>query len=181
MKDLKKIAILFLVLTFFYNVLGLYIFFADQKEQTWVKTMEKVDESKFEIFEFNISPYGFIVDSGFEEENKDIIINNTVYHVFKNRIQNNVLKLYCLKISQGVVSRDFRNLVNNHILDNTSSKEDPIKKLLKSFCKDYIPTDESSYEFSSLPIFEASSISIITKNDLLFGFYKTHYPPPNVS
>lgn len=182
MKHLKQIAILFLVLTFFYNVLGLYIMFADQKEQTWVTAMEKVDESKFQIIELDINPYGYIVDSGFEEVNEDVIINHTVYHVFKNRIQNNVLKLYCLKNTHKVtINKNLRNLVDDQLLDNNSNKENPTKKLLKSsFVKDYIPNDQSSYDFNSLFIFDRISFSIILKNDVLDGFYSTYYPPPNM-
>lgn len=155
--------------------------FTDQKEQTWVSAMEKVDESKFEVFEFNINPYAYIVDSGFEEANEDVLINNTVYHVFKNRIQNNVLKLYCLKNThQEVVNKDLRNLVDNQLGDFNSNKENPAKKLLKSFVKDYIPNDIDTYELNSHFIFNSASISPAVKNELQDGFFTTHCPPPNV-
>jgi hypothetical protein len=154
--------------------------FADQKEQTWVTAMEKVDESKFQIFEFEINPYAYIVDSGFEEVNEDILINHTVYHVFKNRIQNNVLKLYCLKNThQDIVNKDLRNVLDNLLVDNP--KENPAKKVLKTFVKDYISTDEVIYELHSQIIFDNVSFSFFLKNDLLDGFSTTHYPPPNVA
>ena len=182
MKYLKKIAILFLILTFFYNVLGLYIVFADQKEQTWVTAMEKEDESKFHIIELGINPYAYIVDSGFEEVNEDIIINNTVYHVFKNRIQNNVLKLYCLKNThQDAVNKDLRKLIDNQLVGCNSDKENPSKKLSKSFVKDYISNDVTSYELNPQINFYTISFSFFLKNDILDGFFTTHYPPPNVA
>ena len=59
--------------------------------------MEKIDDSKFEVIKVNINPYAYIVDSGFENVNEDMVVNNKTYHVFKNRIRNNVLELYCLK------------------------------------------------------------------------------------
>src|SRR6476660_2969721 len=96
---MKKIASLFLIVTLFYNVLGFYMTFAEQQEQVWVNAMEKTDDSNFEVIEIKITPYAYIVDSGFEDANEDFVIENKVYHVFKKRIVNNVLKLYCLKNS----------------------------------------------------------------------------------
>jgi hypothetical protein len=155
--------------------------FADQKEQTWVTAMGKVDESKFHVIEMNINPYGFIVDSGFEEVNEDVIINHTVYHVFKNRIQNNVLKLYCLKNTHQVaVNKKLRNIVDNQLLDSNSNKENPTKKLSKNSLKDYIPNELASYELNSKIIFNSVSFSFVLHNDILDGFFTTHYPPPNV-
>lgn len=182
MKYLKKIAILFLLLTFFYNVLGLYMLFADQKEQTWVTAMEKLDESKFQIIKLDINPYAYIVDSGFEEVNEDVTINNTVYHVFKNRIQNNVLKLYCLKNNhQAVVDKNLRSLVDNQLVGTNSNKENPTKKFSKSFVKDYISNNPATYILNSKIIFNVMSFPFVIKNDLLDGFFMTHYPPPNVA
>lgn len=159
----------------------MYIVFADQKEQTWVSAMEKVDDSKFQIIKIEINPYAYIVDSGFEEVNEDIIINHTVYHVFKNRIQNNVLKLYCLKkTQQNVVNKNLRELVDNQLADANSNKENPTKKLLKSFVKDYIPNDITAYELNSKIVFGRISFSIFIKNDLSDGFYNSLYPPPNM-
>lgn len=144
--------------------------------------MEKADDSKFHIIELDINPYAYIVDSGFEEVNEDIIINKTVYHVFKNRIQNNVLKLYCLKNSnQVVVNNNLIDIVDNQLIDINSNKENPTKKLLKSFVKDYIFNDVVIYEHNPEIIFNSISFSLVLKDDLLDGFFTAHYPPPNVA
>lgn len=178
---MKKIASLFLAATLFYNVLGLYTIFAQHQEQMWVNTMEKTDNSKFKIIELNINPYAYIVDSGFEEINEDIVIENKVYHVFKKRIINNVLKLYCLKNTyQTTINKNLRNFVDNQLIDNSSNKEHPSKIFFKSFIHNYIPNHPFSYDFNSLIIFDRISFSIILKNDVLDGFYNTHYPPPNM-
>ncbi|RTZ00370.1 hypothetical protein EKL98_15385, partial [Flavobacterium bomense] len=68
---MKKIASLFLIVTLFYNVLGFYMMFADQKEQIWVAAMEKNEDSKFEVIEMEINPYAYVVDSGFEYVDDD--------------------------------------------------------------------------------------------------------------
>ena len=181
MKQLKKIAILILVLTFFHNVLGLYMMVNEQQEQLWVSAIENTVDSKFEIFEIKINPYAYIVDSGFEEVNKDISINKTIYHVFKNRIQNNVLKLYCVKNShKTALNKNLNKLVEGELLDSKSNKENPIKKILKSVIIDYIPNEIETYRFSKIN-YETISSLFFSKNNVLDGFFSTHVPPPNVA
>src|SRR3990167_9386376 len=93
---MKRIASLFLLVTLFYNVLGYYLMFAQQQEQAWVASMEKNDTSKFKVIHLNATLYSFIEDTDFEYVNENVTINNTTYHVFKKRIQNNILSLYYL-------------------------------------------------------------------------------------
>jgi hypothetical protein len=45
---MKKFSLVFITLTFFYNVLGYYVLFVEKKQQTWVTSMEKVENSKYE-------------------------------------------------------------------------------------------------------------------------------------
>ncbi len=177
---MKKIASLFLIVTLFYNVLGFYMMFADQKEQIWVTAMEKTEESKFEVFEMNINPYAYVVDSGFEYVNDDIVINNKTYHVFKKRIQNNVLKLYCLKNSHyDVISKDLKRIVDDQLFDNTSNKENPTKKLLKSFIKDYIPNEAVCFDFNLKTIYSDRNTTFMPKSSPLSGFITANYSPPD--
>ena len=177
---MKKIASLFLIVTLFYNVLGFYMMFADQKEQTWVAAMEKNEDSKFEVIEMEINPYAYVVDSGFEYVNDDIVVNNKTYHVFKKRIQNNVLKLYCLKNSHhDVISKYLKKIVDDQLFDNTSNKENPTKKLLKSFIKDYITNNAVSFDFNKRTICLARNTAFMPKNSPISGFFTTNYPPPD--
>ncbi|HEY6144559.1 MAG TPA: hypothetical protein VIV55_14200 [Flavobacterium sp.] len=177
---MKKIMSLFLILTLFYNVLGFYMMFAEQKEQIWVTAMEKTEESKFEVIEMNINPYAYVVDSGFEYVNDDIVINNKTYHVFKKRIQNNVLKLYCLKNSHfDLISKDLKKIVDNQLFDNNSNKENPTKKLLKSFIKDYIPNNAVAFDFNHRTISWARNTILMPKNSPVSGFVTTNYLPPD--
>ena len=125
---MKKIASLFLIVTLFYNVLGFYITFAEQKEQMWVNAMEKNENQNFEIIEVKITPYAYVVDSGIEEANEDVVIKNKTYHVFKKRIQNNVLKLYCLKNSRNqVLSKDLKKWSIINYLIPAPTKKIPTK------------------------------------------------------
>jgi hypothetical protein len=177
---MKKLASLFLIITLFYNVLGYYLMFADQKQQTWVTAMEKRDNSKFEVIKVAINPYAYIVDSGFENVNEDIVVKHKTYHVFKKRIQNNVLELYCLKNNQQeVINSDLKDAVDNQLFNSSNSKENPVKKLFKSMLTDYIQNDTICYVLTS-SLYANSSVSYCVNNlDIFPGFYTLNDPPPD--
>ncbi|MTH17659.1 hypothetical protein [Flavobacterium sp. LC2016-01] len=179
---MKKIASLFLIVTLFYNVLGFYIMFAEQQEQVWVTAMEKTDDSNFEVIEVEIDPYAYVVDSGFEEVNEDFTIENKTYHVFKKRIVNNVLKLYCLKNHNSkVFNKDLVKIVDSQIFDSSSNKENPNKKLVKSFITDYISIDTIDLTVSdSKAFFPAKLYPDTPKRDLLSGYLTSISPPPDM-
>ncbi|MEO7976473.1 hypothetical protein [Flavobacterium sp.] len=179
---MKKIASLFLIVTLLYNVLGFYLMFAEQQKQLWVNSMEKSDNSNFEVIEVNINPYAYVVDSGFEDVNEDLVIKNKTYHVFKKRIINNVLKLYCLKNSnKDFFSKDLKKIVDSQIFDVDSNKENPSKKLMKSFIQDYIPNYTINLVLStSKLVFPLTLNSYNPKVDLLSGYFATNYPPPDM-
>ncbi|WP_426484944.1 hypothetical protein [Flavobacterium sp. 2] len=180
---MKKIASLFLIVTLFYNVLGFYMMFAEQQEQVWVTAMEKTEDSNFEVIEVQIDPYAYVVDSGFEEVNEDFTIENKTYHVFKKRIVNNVLKLYCLKNSYTkVFSKDLKKIVDSQIFDTSSNKENPSKKLMKSFITDYIPNNDTiDLVVTASKVFFPEKLCPYTpKRDLLSGYFTTICPPPDM-
>lgn len=179
---MKKMASIFLIITLFYNVLGFYIMFAEQQEQVWVNAMEKTVNQKFEIIEVKITPYAYVVDSGFEEANENVVIKNKSYHVFKKRIVNNVLKLYCLKTSQNqALSKDLKKIVDNQLFDTSSGKENPNKKVLKSFLQDYISNDAIYLAAAPKIIVPVTLYSSYNpKSDLLSGYFTTNYPPPDM-
>lgn len=177
---MKRIASVFLIVTLFYNALGFYMMFAEQQEQVWVNSMEKTENSNFEIIEVNINPYAYIVDSGFEDVNEDVVVKTKTYHVFKKRIINNVLKLYCLKNSHtDALNKDLKKIVDSQLFDANSNKENPTKKLMKSFIKDYIPNNAVSFDFNPKTICLAMKTAFMPKNSPLNGFFTTNYPPPD--
>jgi hypothetical protein len=179
---MKKISLLFIILTFFYNILGYYVMYVEKKQQAWVNAMEKIDDSKFEVIKVNINPYGYVYDSGFEYVNQDISLNNINYHVFKNRIVKNVMFLYCIKnTNKGLLSKDLKNNIDNQLFGG-SSKEIPAKKLLKSFQKDYISKNNFCFDFKKLNYFTNKKIpTYMLQRALLSGYFKTHYPPPELA
>ncbi|MFV8342481.1 hypothetical protein [Flavobacterium sp. XS2P39] len=179
---MKRIASLFLLVTLFYNVLGYYLMFAYQKEQAWVTSMEKVPSSQLHVLKLNATVYSFIEDTDFEYVNEDVVINNKSYHIFKKRIQNNVLSLYYLRNShQEEISKDLKDIVENQLFNGSSSKESPVKKLMKSFLQDYIPNHTVCINFFPETVI-LSIDPIITPNQALdSGHVALSYSPPDIA
>lgn len=136
---MKRIASLFIVVILFYNMLGYYLIFAQQKEQEWVASNQKNVVSTYNVIKLNASLYTFADDTDFEYVNENVEINNKIYHIFKKRIQNNILSLYYLQNAhQDKVDKQLIEIVDNQLFESSSTKETPVKKLLKSFTQDYV-------------------------------------------
>ena len=178
--NMKRIASLFLLTTLFYNVLGYYAMFAYQKEQTWVSSMQKVPSSKFQVIRLNASVYSFIEDTDFEYVNEDVVINNKSYHIFKKRIQNNIISLYYLRNSYGdVIGKDLNEIVDNQLFNSTPSKESPTKKLLKSSLPDYIPNNTICINFSAKTDLNSREPIITPNKELNSVYLSLSYTPPD--
>ena len=177
---MKRIASLFLVVTLFYNVMGYYLMFAYQEEQAWISSMEKRQDSDFQIIKLNATLYSFIEDTDFEYVNEDVVINNKSYHIFKKRIQNNILSLYYLRNShQDAISQDLKDIVDNQLFNGSSSKESPVKKLLKSFLKDYVPNTGVCVDFFPKTAAILSESIIMPNQALDSGHLTLSYTPPD--
>ncbi|MFV8368667.1 hypothetical protein [Flavobacterium sp. LB2R40] len=177
---MKRIASLFLLVTLFYNVMGYYLMFAYQEEQAWVSSMEKRQDPEFQIIQLNATLYSFIEDTDFEYVNEDVIINNKSYHIFKKRIQNNILSLYYLRNShQDAISQDLKDIVDNQLFNGSSSKESPVKKLLKSFLKDYVANTVICMSFLTKKETELVAFNKNPKESLRSGYFTLPYTPPD--
>ncbi|MDD2673685.1 MAG: hypothetical protein PHF81_02285 [Flavobacterium sp.] len=177
---MKRIASLFLIVTLFYNAMGYYLMFAYQEEQAWVSSMKKNHDSEFQVIKLNATLYSFIEDTDFEYVDEDVVINNKSYHIFKKRIQNNILSLYYLRNShQDAISQDLKDIVDNQLFNGSSSKESPVKKLMKSFLQDYIPNTAYCVDFSPKAVLPSTE-SIITPNQAInSGYLSLSYSPPD--
>ena len=178
---MKQIASLFLIVTLFYNAMGYYLIFAYYKELAWVSSMEKIHDSEFQILKLNASLYSFVEDTDFEYVNENVVVNTKSYHIFKKRIKDNVLSLYYLRNSHHEsIDQDFINIVDNQLFNTSSSKESPVKKLLKSFLQDYVASSEFCY--TVLP--ETNRITLAFTNFpeeiLLSGHPTLSYTPPDL-
>lgn len=179
---MKRIASLFLLVTLFYNVLGYYLMFAYQEEQAWVKTMTNEPDSNYNVIHLNASLYSFIEDTDFEYVNENITIENKSYHIFKKRIKNNILSLYYLRNKHNeVISNEAKNIIASQLFNESSKSNSPLKKMMKSFIKDYISNDY--YELETKPLIATYSTRLHSNpnNVLLDGFLTIHYTPPKIA
>lgn len=153
--------------------------FAYQEEQAWVSSMEKKHDSEFQVIQLNATLYSFIEDTDFEYVNEDVVINNKSYHIFKKRIQNNILSLYYLRNShQDAISQDLKDIVDNQLFDSTPSENAPIKKLLKTFLQDYIPNITVCVNFSPDSDRDSKKLSSSLNLELNSGYLSSLYMPP---
>jgi hypothetical protein len=153
--------------------------FAYQEEQAWVSTMEKMPNPEFRVIELNATLYSFIEDTDFEYVNENVIIENKTYHVFKKRIYNNILSLYYLPNShQDAIAKNLNDIVDNQLFNSTSSKESPVKKLLKSFLQDFIPNTPLCVHFYPNADLESEKLTASTNLDLNSGYLTKQYTPP---
>lgn len=154
--------------------------FVSQKEQAWVSRMEKTSDAKLQVIQMSASLYSFVEDTDFEYVNENVIINNKSYHVFKKRIQDNVLSLYYLPNKYGdVIGKDLKDLVDNQLFNSNSSKEMSSKKLFKSFVKDYALNDDFEFHPPSKSVFEIVEHSALREGSLHSGHFTSYYSPPD--
>jgi len=176
---MKRIASLFLLVSLFYNVLGYYLLFAFQEEQAWVSAMEKTPRLEFEVIELNASLYSFVEDTDFENVNENVIIDNKSYHIFKKRIHNNILSLYYLPNShQDKIGKDLNDIVDNQLFNSSSSKESPVKKLLKSIIKDYLPNTSLALNYSPSLDLDLCEYTTVPNLAINAGYLHSLYSPP---
>lgn len=181
-KKAAFLLILTLLMTLFYNVIGYYLIQSYQKEQTWVASMKNIPDAEFQVIKLNASLYSFIDDAEMEIVNENITINNNSYHVFKKKIQNNIIYLYYLRDFHESESKDnLTKIVDSQNFNDNSTSNNPIKKPLKSFLKDYV--FENHFEFKS-PTFVVNDTNIrnfFTQQNESKGFLSLPFSPPKTT
>ncbi|WP_264565601.1 hypothetical protein [Flavobacterium sp. N3904] len=181
MKKIASILVLStLLVTLFYNVLGYRMLFAFEDEQEWVVAMKKIPDSEFKVINLNASLYTFAEDSDFEFVNENIIINNKSYHIFKKRIQNNILSLYYLpNINTDLTSSEIDELVNGQLFNSNNDNKVPSKKIMKSFVKDYFIEYPESLVSTNKKEIKSISLNSLPKENLLSAHLSAFYSPPD--
>lgn len=177
---MKRIATLFLIVTLFYNMIGYYLMFAYKEQQAWVARMEKTTTDDFLVMKLNASLYSFVDDTDFEDVNEDVIINSKSYHIFKKQVKDNVLYLYYLPNTNGnAVNKDLNDIVDSQLFNSGNSKESPVKKILKSFIKDYIDNPEVSIPVPTKEVAFVVLSNSTTTQLTRTGYLSLPYSPPD--
>lgn len=177
----KRIVSFFLIVNLFYNVLGYYLLYHQQEEQNWVALMERQEPSKYKMLEINASLYSFVEDTDFEYVNENITVNNKHYHVFKKRIQNNILQLYYLPNSHlNAINTDLKTIVDQQLFDQSTNNDYPAKKLLKTFLTDYVFTNPIVLKSPPFLLFETAKIEQLHIFRTDCGYFDMPYSPPDI-
>jgi hypothetical protein len=130
----KASTLLLLILTsiFLYNVVGLHLLFTLEKEHSWVVAMQNIPDSEFKVIKINATLYSFTEDTEMEYVNENMIINNKVYHIFKRKIQDNIISLYYLpNKQQSTTDINLKKLVGNDEADNVPFSKKTNREIIK--------------------------------------------------
>jgi hypothetical protein len=183
---MKKKAILLLTLvltiTLFYNVVGYYLMYAFEKEQTWVHAKQNIPESEFRVIRLNATLYSFKEDTEMEYVNENITIKNVTYHIFKKKTQNNIINLYYLRNDNKDSSTlKLEKIADSQIFNGTSSNKNPLKKIVKFGFEKYV---FEMYSFEKFKLdFDSKKITIhsFLTQELNSGYLTLSYTPPKTA
>ena len=161
-------------------MIGYYLMFAYKEQQAWVARMEKTTHTDFRVMKLNASLYSFVEDTEFEDVNEDVTINKKSYHIFKKQIKDNTLYLYYLpNTNENKVSKDLNDIVDSQLFNSGNSKESPVKKILKSFIKDYIDNPEVCVPVHTEELVSAALSNSATTQFTRPGHISLPYSPPD--
>jgi hypothetical protein len=183
---MKKKAILLLTLvltiTLFYNVVGYYLMYAFEKEQTWVHAKQNIAESEFKVIRLNASLYSFTEDTEMEYVNENITIKNVTYHIFKKKIENNIINLYYLRNNnQDSSTIKLEKIADSQIFNGTSSNKNPLKKIVKSGFEKYV-FEKLGFEKTTIALeFKKLKIPSALQEELHSGYLTISYTPPEIA
>jgi hypothetical protein len=142
----SSLLILILTTTFLYNVIGVHLLFTLEKEQSWVVAKQNIPDSEFKVIKLNATLYTFTEDTEMEYVNENMTINNKVYHIFKRKIQDNIISLYYLpNKQQSATDINLKKLVDNDGPDNAPLSKKSMEKLFKSFVKNYVQYNSNTF------------------------------------
>jgi hypothetical protein len=144
----STLLLLILTTTFLYNVIGVHLLFSLEKEHSWVVAMQNIPDSEFKVIKLNATLYTFTEDTEMEYVNENMNINNKVFHIFKRKIQDNVISLYYLPNKQQTTTDiNLKKLVDNDAPDNAPLGKKPMEKLFKLVIKDYTQQSANAFVF----------------------------------
>jgi hypothetical protein len=127
---------------------GYYLIYTFEKEHSWVTAMQNIPDSEFKVIKLNATLYSFTEDTEMEYVNENIFINSKVYHIFKRKIQDNIISLYYLPNKQeSTTDINLKKLVDNDTFENAPLSKKPMDKLFKSVIKNYIQHNSNAYNF----------------------------------
>lgn len=166
-----------------YNAFGYYVLFAYEREQARVMTLQDLPESAFQVLKFNLAIYTSVQNTEFEYVNDELVVEGKTYNIVKKRVYNDSLQLFYLRnFRQDQLRENLNEIVSNQTLGNHSTEHMPVKQLLKSFIKDYIPTGTFllSFEPNNLTT-EGVVLTATFKRYKDSDYFSLNAPPPELA
>ena len=177
---MKRIVSITLLALLLYNAFGYYMLFAYASEQARIVSLQNLPESAFQVIKFNLALYTSVENSDFEYVNQELSVGGKNYNIVKKRVINDTLYTYYLRnFKQDELRQNFNDIVETQTLNAKSDNNKPIKLLLKSFLKDYIPNDISILVVRyTEKLSESNEINVEPKTALMSPYLQLHSPPP---
>ncbi|MEN9929701.1 MAG: hypothetical protein RLZZ231_1622 [Bacteroidota bacterium] len=183
LNQMKKIATLFVTLLlttmFLYNMAGIHLYSSEINENNWVETIEKTAHLDYKVLRLNATLYSFMEDSDFEYVNENITVDNKVYHIFKKRVQNNIISFYYLPNhhQSAIINKLKQSLDQSNGVDNKKNTNQNSYKLIK----DFVPS--MAFDLPSCNVVNRSEKAADTSLEMSIhtGYYELPYSPPKLS
>ena len=177
----STLLLLILTTTFLYNVIGVHLLLTLHQENAWVVAMQNSPDSQFKVIKLNATLYSFIDDTEMEYVNENMTIHNKVYHIFKRKIQDNIISLYYLpNKQQSTTDINLKKLVNNDTSDSNPLSKKAMEDLFKSIIKQYVQHTSSAFDFLDYSQKGTSKFDFYSQGNLHSGYLSRADSPPDL-
>jgi hypothetical protein len=138
---MKLITIISLLGLLLFNAFGYYFLSGYQQEQARHLAVANLKDADYMLIKLPASLYLHVENTDFEYVDQVFEFKNETYNKVKQRIHNDTLEVYCIRnVQHEKLKAHFNDYVSGQLdIDSTeSSKDSPLKQLLKNFLKEYI-------------------------------------------
>ncbi len=180
---MKRLSAILLLALLLYNAFGYYALFAYEHKQAALRNVLNLPDSAFEVVKIKAAIYASVENTDYEYVNEDLTIEDKTYHIVKKRIQNDTLFVYYLRnFKQEELRKNLNEILESQLVnDNTEEGNDPIKQLLKTFLKDYIPNNIFALKLKKTP---SNTEGVVLNASIPFfktgNYLSIHAPPPRI-
>ena len=139
---MQRLTVISLLCLLLFNAFGYYLLSGYQQKKAKIMGYAHLKDADFTIIKLPASLYLHLDNTDFEYSDQVFEYKNETFNKVKQRIVDDTLQIYCVRnIQHEQLKAHFNDYVSGQMdIDNNngSSKESPIKQLLKNFLKEYI-------------------------------------------
>lgn len=139
---MQRLTIISLLCLLLFNAFGYYFLSGYQQEQAKHLGYSELKNADFTLIKLPASLYLHLDNTDFEYSDQVFEYKNETYNKVKQRIVNDTLEIYCVRnVQHEQLKANFNDYVSSQMdIDHNSgsSKESPIKQILKNFLKEYL-------------------------------------------